>query len=493
MNDKEALERKKEKAIEKNQRQVSSSKIDTKRGTEEISSQRSSTIQDKMTFKLVEEHSLEELRAEKGFYRIASGQSDFSLLITTINVANESFMSLDETYTTEMKNSNRSFSKSSLKKGESNENFMSPNTKTNQCMLSTSVNESHASSTFNEMESFGCLIKAEDETINTKFARVEMSLMFSSPADQDALFSSASKPLLHTRQSSIYDVNSSVLDISAIPPTESHHKDVSSRKAIRSTPIQDGCTASFSVFGDLMDEVGMSLESGKEDKVSRSIKFSVFEDGFVADAAHKKNDSHELVLSHAEVHGESVGYSLALIVLGKNVLDRRDILLPASLNRSKPVLGQTISILKDSFVVHHELGRGAHGTVLLCSNLRDEFVALKVQSPTGCLAHEFKILSSVENRLISKGEPKVQSINNFPRPLHFVAHGDGSLLSMTTASRSGINLIDLVNIYQKVEGGRVPELLALFYVSKMLQCVAILHSRCSILVRLVANGCPLSQ
>jgi len=119
-------------------------------------------------------------------------------------------------------------------------------------------------------------------------------------------------------------------------------------------------------------------------------------------------------------------------------------------------------------------------------------VALKVQSPTGCLAHEFQILSSVEKRLKSKGESKVQSINIFPRPLHFVAHGDGSLLSMTTASRSGINLIDLVNIYHKFEGGRVPELLALFYVSKMLQCVAILHSRCSILVSLVAYGLLLS-
>ncbi len=447
-----------------------------------------------MTVELAEEQSLEELRAEKGFYRIASGQNDFSLLITRINAENESFMSLDENDCSvnnniEVEHSSQCFSKSSLKKDVgSNENAMSPYTKTNQFMLSTSVNESHASSTFNDMEAIGGLIKAEDETINTKFARVEMSLMFSSPAEQDALFPSASKPLLLPRQSSMYGVDSSVLDISAIPPTESHHKAISSRTMIRSTPIQDGCTASFSVFGDLMDEVGMTLESEKKDKVSRNIKFSIFEDSFVTEATHEKNERHELTLSHADVHGESVGYSLALIVLGKNVLDRRDVLLPVGLNQSKPVLGQTISLPNDSFLVHHELGRGAHGTVLLCSNLRDEFVALKVQSPTGCLAHEFQILSSIEKRLISKGESTVRSINIFPRPLHFVAHGDGSLLSMTTASRSGINLIDLVNIYHKFEGGRVPELLVLFYVSKMLQCVANLHSRCSILVSLVANG-----
>jgi hypothetical protein len=85
-------------------------------------------VQDKVTVELAEEQSLEELRAEKGFYRIASGQNDFSLLITRINAENESFMSLDENDCSvnnniEVEHSSQCFSKSSLKKDVgSNEN-----------------------------------------------------------------------------------------------------------------------------------------------------------------------------------------------------------------------------------------------------------------------------------------------------------------------------------------------------------------------------------
>jgi hypothetical protein len=495
--------------------------------------------QEKKVARMVDEQSLEELRVEKGFYRLAF--YDFSLIVTYSEADNESCTSMDENNcsinrSTVMEDSSQCKPNSSQMRC-GNDSVSSPYTNISQYLVSTSVNESQASSTVNDREAVGGILKAEDETINTRFARAEMSLMFSSPAEQEAQFSE-SKPLFLSRTSANYKIDSSVLDISAIPAAESHHKQISSRTALRSTPvtslgglfeiysdenygnyvqknndakaggddtcflgnnennynqhhnIEDGCTASFSVFGDLMDEVGVATDIERQVKKSTASRFSVFEESSITGAVHEKKKSHDVVLSHAEVHNESIGYSLALIVLGKNVLDRRDVLLPTGLNRSKPTLGLKISLLNDKFLVQNELGRGAHGTVLLCSNTKDEYVALKVQSPTGCLAHEFHILSCLEKRMKSKGYFDAQSTNMFPRPLHFVAHGDGSLLAMTTASRSGLNLIDLVNLYHKLEGGQVPELLVMFYVSKMLQYLAILHSRCSILVsEQLMNAC----
>ena len=490
---------------------------------------------------------MEELRAAKKFYSLAASTIDFSALVSNEEDDSDSCMSLEEVDCSMNRSTEMDDSKTYNDPPSSNKNVGANDSiplfySTNQYIPSSSVNDSHASSTVNERDAVGGILRAEEETINTRFARAEMSLMFSSPVEQDSQYSS-SKPLFSAQKSTNRKTNASVLDISAIPVAESHQKNLFSCNTLATAPvaslgglfdiycdenleenagqkfefkqsnaksafdvnnessedqygndplldsqqaIESGCTASFSVFGDLMDAVsGLSYENlGKTNAVKSTSTFSIFEDKPNIDANSERRDSTSCVYySHADVHNDSVTYSLAQVVLGKDVLDCRDMLLPGGLRSpSKTTIGLNISLLNDNFVVKNELGRGAHGTVLLCNNMKDTDVALKVQSPTGCLAHEFHILCCIEKRLKSKRGLKMITTNIFPGPLHFVAHGDGGLLAMTTASRSGINLIDLVNLYLTKEGSQVPELIVLYYVSQMLQHLEILHSKCNILV-----------
>lgn len=500
-------------------------------------------LQNKAESILQEEQCLEELRAAKKFYNLASCTIDFSALVS-IEEDSDSCMSLEEVdcsmnRSTEMDDSKTSNNPSSSNKKVGGNDSIPPFYSTNQYIPSSSVNDSHASSTVNERDAVGGILRAEEETINTRFARAEMSLMFSSPVEQDSQYS-LSKSLFSAQQSTNRKTNASVLDISAIPVAESHQKNLFSCAALATAPvtslgglfdiycdknleenagqkfesrksnaqsgfddnngssedqhgndplldsqqaIESGCTASFSVFGDLMDAVSGSSYENLGKTIAIKSTFSIFEDKPNMDANSERRDSASCVYySHAEVHNDSVTYSLAQVVLGKDVLDCRHMLLPSGLrSQSKATIGLKVSLLNDNFLVKNELGRGAHGTVLLCNNMKDSDVALKVQSPTGCLAHEFHILSCLEKRMKSKRGFKMITTNIFPRPLHFVAHGDGGLLAMTTASRSGINLIDLVNLYLAKEDSQVPELIALYYVSQMLQHLEILHSNCNIL------------
>ena len=54
---------------------------------------------------------------------------------------------------------------------------------------------------------------------------------------------------------------------------------------------------------------------------------------------------------------------------------------------------------------------------------------------------------------------------------------------MTAASTSGMNLIDVVNTYRKVVGN-VPELVAIYYTSRMLKHLESLHQDGQVLVSL---------
>merc|ERR1712113_1194938 len=65
----------------------------------------------------------------------------------------------------------------------------------------------------------------------------------------------------------------------------------------------------------------------------------------------------------------------------------------------------------------------------------------------------------------------------YPSPLSFVAFKDGGVLGMTAGSSSGLNLVDIVNIHR----GSVPELIAIYYTSRMLLYLEFLHASGKIL------------
>jgi hypothetical protein len=52
---------------------------------------------------------------------------------------------------------------------------------------------------------------------------------------------------------------------------------------------------------------------------------------------------------------------------------------------------------------------------------------------------------------------------------------------MTAGSHSGMNLIDVVNTYKKIMGN-VPELIAIYYTSRMLKHLETLHQNGRVLV-----------
>jgi checkpoint serine/threonine-protein kinase len=52
---------------------------------------------------------------------------------------------------------------------------------------------------------------------------------------------------------------------------------------------------------------------------------------------------------------------------------------------------------------------------------------------------------------------------------------------MTSASSSGINLVDLANLHKVKEGASVPEIIALYYTSRMIQHLETLHEEAQIL------------
>jgi len=141
-----------------------------------------------------------------------------------------------------------------------------------------------------------------------------------------------------------------------------------------------------------------------------------------------------------------------------------------------------VQIGKHAGTMRKELGRGAYGVVALM-DLGEEgsknkgTIAVKAQCPTDCLAWECEILRKLESRA------KVDDATyGFPCALSFLSLADGAILSMTAGSNSGLNLVDLANVYKLKLGEHVPEIIALHYVSRMLRHLEQLHWHGKILV-----------
>ena len=144
--------------------------------------------------------------------------------------------------------------------------------------------------------------------------------------------------------------------------------------------------------------------------------------------------------------------------------------------------GTEIRIGASSGTVAQELGRGAYGVVVLMNgeNQSDGKLAVKGQTDAETLAWEYEILKKVESRI----EPKLGIQQNrtnrvfpYPKPIAFAALAahSGGIMSMTAASNSGLNLVDVVNVYKVRQGSSVPELIALFYATRMMNHLENLH------------------
>lgn len=155
----------------------------------------------------------------------------------------------------------------------------------------------------------------------------------------------------------------------------------------------------------------------------------------------------------------------------------RPLLQATSTKGAKIVLGDRRGVVKE------ELGKGTYGKVVLMESTNPTVgvVAVKAQAPTDCLGLEYVILKAVEERV----EPHCKGGFPFPRALSFVSVANGGLLGMTNGgSNSGINLVDLVNVYKVLEDTPVPELIAFHYTILMLKIIEALHWHGKILVSL---------
>ncbi len=159
------------------------------------------------------------------------------------------------------------------------------------------------------------------------------------------------------------------------------------------------------------------------------------------------------------------------------IFDNRKNPMPKALLRQSFTTGTIIDLGGEKARIAHELGRGVYGVVLLCNDETGRSDALKIQAPIGSLAHEYSVLLHVEDRV----RPKTSAFYPFPRSRALYAFAEGGLFSMTAASDSGMTLIDVVNTYKKIMGN-VPELVSIYFTSRMLNHLELLHQSGRVLV-----------
>jgi hypothetical protein len=157
--------------------------------------------------------------------------------------------------------------------------------------------------------------------------------------------------------------------------------------------------------------------------------------------------------------------------------------LPRELRRKRIARNTEVVVGKYGGRLCKELGRGAYGVVLLMDSpktMMSNSVAVKVQSPTNSLAWEYELLQRLADRLALSGNNNAKK--SYPQAFSFISLSDGGILSMSAASSSGLNLLDLSNFYKLKLGEPVPELLVLHFTSQMLRIVADMHCHGKILV-----------
>ena len=208
-------------------------------------------------------------------------------------------------------------------------------------------------------------------------------------------------------------------------------------------------------------------------------------------AAHDYDSLHKVdvrraireMSQQAELHSngrpftrEETDLAVTLSTVG-TVLDLPGHMLPRALRKKSSTQGEEISVGNRKGRITQELGRGSYAVVVLLNDSDDTPIAVKAQTPIDCLAWEYTVLKKLGERAqVTNGEAYP-----FPRPVSFVSLSDGGLLGMSAASSSGLNLVDIVNVYKIQERCPVPELVALHYAVRMLKHVELLHWRGKIL------------
>lgn len=148
--------------------------------------------------------------------------------------------------------------------------------------------------------------------------------------------------------------------------------------------------------------------------------------------------------------------------------------IPRAFKLSSLAANTEIKIGRKTSVVMRELGRGAFGTVALVkTNDSKKMLAVKVQRPASCLALEFETLRKLADRLCPRDPSLIGKC--FPNALAYISVADGAMMSMTAGSMSGVNLVDLVNLYKDGLGCNVPGIVALHYTARMLHHLEMLH------------------
>ena len=156
----------------------------------------------------------------------------------------------------------------------------------------------------------------------------------------------------------------------------------------------------------------------------------------------------------------------------QSIFDYRRVPLPKTLLRKSFASGGVINLPNgETMTIVRELGRGAYGVVVLCSD------ALKIQAPIGSLAHEYSTLLKIEDRVKTVNA----DFHPFPLSRALYAFEEGGLFSMSAGSDSGMTLIDVANCYKQITGN-VPEIVAMYYTARMLRHLETLHQAARVLV-----------
>jgi len=192
---------------------------------------------------------------------------------------------------------------------------------------------------------------------------------------------------------------------------------------------------------------------------------------------------------------DSRGSLLSLLLSKGNVFHLPNDVLPKGLRRKHIVCNTEVAVGKHGgLLLKKELGRGAFGRVVLMNtsnNRQSSNIAIKVQSPTDSLAWEYIVLQRLEQRLIPDRKQDIDYA--YPRPISFISLADGGIMSMSAASETGLNLVDLSNFYKLKLGKPVPELIALHYTSIALRIIEQLHWHGKILVCSPMHHCSLKM
>jgi hypothetical protein len=204
---------------------------------------------------------------------------------------------------------------------------------------------------------------------------------------------------------------------------------------------------------------------------------------------YTKSHNHNIRMALKRLQNKSIVASdsraplVSLLVSSGKVFHLPNAVVPRQLRLKRIAYNTEVSVGKHGGILNRELGRGAYGVVVLMNVSKNNIsnnIAIKVQCPTDSLAWEYEVLQRLEDRISRNG--KVCSSYAFPRPFGFISLADGGILSMSAASGSGLNLVDLSNFYKLKLGEPVPELIALHYTALMLNVVADMHWHGKILV-----------